>query len=241
MDRCPRCGEPLEAGIGACPSCGWMALGQPQAPQVPRATTAPAGAPVTRPLPPLPAPPPPPGGGAPPLTDIGVRWDGRLLTFAPRAAEGGLGGPDPRADPKPLLRVLAYVMLLIMANALLYGYIGLQEIRLTELVEVPGPNNTTRAELRTGDINPLAVLTIVYTLVVLEAAPAVAYGLLRRRRWAWNGTIVATVISLGVFPIGTLVGPAVIYLLTRPLLRDALDAPMAGWSRPPPYGEEQGK
>jgi hypothetical protein len=169
-----------------------------------------------------------------------VRWDGRLLTFSPKV-EGGLAGPDPRADPKPLLKVLAYVMLLIMANVLLYGVLGLQEVRYSELVEVPGPNNTTQAELRAGGLNPFAVLTLVYTLVVLEAAPVAAYGLLRRRKWAWNGTIVATVISLGVFPIGTLVGPAVLYLLTRPVLRDALDAPMAGWSRPPPYGEEQAR
>jgi hypothetical protein len=175
----------------------------------------------------------------PPTTDIEVRMDGRLLTFVPRAE--GLAGPDPRVDPKPLLKVLAYVMLLIMANVLLYGFIGLQEVRYTELVEVPGPGNTTRAELRDGGFNPVAVLAIVYTLVVLEATPAAAYGLLRRRKWAWNGTVVATVVSLGVFPIGTLVGPAVLYLLTRPVLRDALDAPMAGWSRPPPYGEEQGK
>jgi hypothetical protein len=175
----------------------------------------------------------------PPATDIGVRWDGRLLTFAPKAE--GLAGPDPRADPRPLLKVLAYVMLLIMANVLLYGYIGLESVSYSELVEVPGPNNTTQAELRAGALNPFAVLTLVYTLVVVEAAPVAAYGLLRRRKWAWNGTIIATVVSLGVFPFGTLVGPAVLYLLTRPVLRDALEAPMAGWSRPPPYGEEQAK
>jgi len=229
MDRCPRCGEPLEAGIGACPGCGWMALGESQAP------------PATRPLAPLPPLPtaPVPGGGVPPATDIGVRMDGRLLTFVPRG--DALAGPDPRSDPKPQLKVLAYVMLLIMANVLLYGFIGLQEVHYTRLVEVPGPGNTTWAELREGGLDPVAILAIVYTLVVLEATPAAAYGLLRRRKWAWNGTIVATVVSLGVFPIGTLVGPAVLYLLTRPVLRDALDAPMTGWSRLPPYGGEQGK
>jgi len=227
MDRCPRCGEPLEAGIGACPGCGWIATDRPQVPQAAEGAR------------PMVSTPPAPGGGVPPATDIGVRWEGRLLTFAPKAE--GLAGPDPRADPKPLLKVLAYIMLLVMANVLLYGYLGLQEVQLTELVEVPGPDNTTLAQLREGGLNPVAVLTIMYTLVVLAAAPAAAYGLLRRRKWAWNGTIVATVISLGVFPIGTLVGPAVLYLLTRPVLRDALDAPLAGWSRPPPYGEEQGK
>ena len=233
MDRCPRCGEPLEAGIGACPGCGWIGLGE-----APASPVTPA-VPATRPLPPLPTPPPAPGGGVPPSTDIGVRWDGRLLTFSPKAE--GLAEPDPRADPKPLLKVLAYVMLLILANALLYGYIGLQDARLSEIVEVPGPNNTTVAELREGDLNPVAILTIVYTLVVLVAMPVVAYGLIGRRKWAWNGTLVASVISLGVFPMGTLVGPAVLYLLTRPVLRDALGAPMAGWSRPPPYGDEKGR
>jgi len=215
MDRCPRCGEPLEAGIGACPSCGWVPLGQPQG---------------------TPAAPPPLGGGVPPSTDIGVRMDGRLLTFSPGAVD--LSGPDPRADPAPLLRVLAYVMLLVAANALLYGIIGLQALHFTELVEVPGPHNTTVGELREGGLDPVSVLAIVYAAVVLAAAPAVAYGLLRRRRWAWNGTIVASVVSMGVFPIGTLLGPAALYLLTRPVLRSALDAPMAGWWRPPPYGEQ---
>ncbi len=167
-----------------------------------------------------------------------MRMDGRLLTFRP-VDEGVLGrdAEERAADGAQVLRVVAYVLVLVVANAFVYAFVSFNELREVELVAVPGPDNSTVGELREGAYNPLSVLGLAYSAPVMVALPPLAWGLWRRRRWAWTPSLGAAFLAMGAFPIGTAMGPAIAYLLTRPAVREAIGAPPEGLGRPGLYGE----
>lgn len=165
--------------------------------------------------------------------------DGRLITFRPRGAGGVIEEQEERAaDAAAVIRVLAYVLAVIVLDAAALAYIGYQELETLELVPVPGPDNTTLTQVVDGPVDPVAALTLGYSLVVVVAVPWIAVGLARRRRWSFTPAVVASVVSMGAFPVGTFMGPAVAYLLTRPAQREAMGLPPMRQRRPRPYGDE---
>ncbi len=163
--------------------------------------------------------------------------DGRLLTFRPQGV-GGEAQEERTADASSVIKVLAYVLAVIVLNALVLAFISYQELDTLELVPVAGPDNTTLTEVREGPMNPLAALGLGYYLTLAIAMPWIALGLARRRRWAFTPTLVASIVSMGAFPVGTFMGPAVAFLLTRPAQREATGLPAMRARRPKPYGDE---
>jgi hypothetical protein len=163
--------------------------------------------------------------------------DGRLLTFKPKGAVDE-DREERVADAASVIKVLSYVMVVVALNAAVLAYMSYQSLDTLELVPVPGPDNTTLSEVREGPMNALAALGLGYYITLVVAVPSIAIGLARRRRWAFTPTLVASVVSMGAFPVGTFIAPSVVYLLTRPAQREAMGLPPMRQRRPKPYGDE---
>lgn len=163
--------------------------------------------------------------------------DGRLITFKPKGAVEE-DREERLADAASVVMVLSYVLVVIILNAAVLAFLSYQALETLELVPVMGPDNTTLSEVREGPMNGLAALGLGYYLALVIAIPWIAIGLARRRRWAFTPTLVASVVSMGAFPVGTLIAPAVVYLLTRPAQREAMGLPPMRQRRPRPYGDE---
>ena len=179
-----------------------------------------------------------PAPGVPPPADVGVRMDGRLLTFRPIAAGGDEAREDRSADASTVVRVMAYVLVVIALNAMVLAYVSYEELETLELVPVPGPDNSTLTTVVEGPSNPVAVVGLAYYLALVVALAWSALGLARRRGWALTPSVVASVVSMGAFPVGTFIGPAVAFLLTRSAQREAMGLPATRPPRPRPYGDE---
>ncbi len=223
IDRCPQCSEPLEGGIGACPNCGWLP------------PTGPAGGPEAT------------GTGQPPAWQevaneelppgTQVSAGNGVITFSP--PPGAMGGaPAAAGDPRPFVRVAVYILVCIIVNALMFMAIALDTIYLEEPVAMEGPDNTTYYQLERQGLEPLSVAGAAYSGFILALNPVLIYGIVRGRRWVLRPAVIGGVLGVGMFPIGTLMGPVVSYLMSRPVVQQGLGTPVPPADQGSPYGLE---
>jgi hypothetical protein len=136
-----------------------------------------------------------------------------------------------------MVKASAYILATIIVSAAFYALISLTNLYILE----PEPveiDNTTVYVLKEQSLNPTSVALAIYSIALMAALPAILYGCMMDRRWVLRPAAVGGILSIGIFPIGTVMGPLVTYFMTRPVVKHWI-----GTSPPPtdqgsPYGLE---